>query len=210
MINEITNQLLGLAEIGSNKLLGMDPEVLKHCETLQGHIIAIQISDLDKTLYCHPGSWGIRFSLQLPAKEVDATIRGRLSGLVSLSLNKDKLSTSIQQRIEIIGNPAVAQRFQKILTELDIDWEQELSKYTGDIVAFRVGQGIRKTRQAMLDIFDSVTLSGREYLQEESHQLPTMPEFQHFQQQVTEIRHDVERLEAMLDQLIRNKHKPVK
>jgi len=210
MINEITNQLLGLAEIGSNKLLGMDPEVLKHCETLQGHIIAIQISDLDKTLYCHPGSWGIRFSLQLPAKEVYATIRGRLSGLVSLSLNKDKLSTSIQQRIEIIGNPAVAQRFQKILTELDIDWEQELSKYTGDIVAFRVGQGIRKTRQAMLDIFDSVTLSGREYLQEESHHLPTMPEFQHFQQQVTDIRHDVERLEAMIDQLIRNKNKPAK
>ena len=208
MINEIGKQLLGLAEIGSNKLLGMDPEVLQHCQALQGHIIAIEITDLAQTLYCHSGSWGIRFSLQQPPKEVDATIRGRLSGLLSLSLNKDKLSTSIQQRIEIIGNPAVAQRFQKILTELDIDWEQELSKYTGDIIAFRVGQGIRKTRQAMLDIFDSVTQSGREYLQEESHQLPTKPEFEHFQQQVTDTRHDVDRLEAMINQLMRNKNKP--
>lgn len=205
MINEITHQLLGLAEIGGNKLLGMDPDVLQHCSELQGHIIAIQLIDLDKTLYCHPGSWGMRLSLQAPSREVDATIRGRLMGLINLSLQKEKLSTSIQERIEIIGNPSVAQKFQKILTELDIDWEQELSRFTGDVVAFRVGQAVRMAHKTASQIFDSLTQSGTEYLQQESRQLPTQPEFQHFQQGVTDMRHDVDRLEAKINHLLANK-----
>ena len=95
MLEQIGNQLLGLAEIGGNRLLGMDPEVLQHCTELQGSIIAIHLTDLDKTIYCHPGSWGLRLSLQKPGKAVDSTIRGRLMGLVNLSLQQEKLSASI-------------------------------------------------------------------------------------------------------------------
>ncbi len=199
LVSEIGNQLLGIAEIGGNKLLGMDPQALALCTELQGHIIAIELTDLEQTLYCHPGSWGLRLSLQAPNREVDSRIRGRLIGLASLALQEEKLSTSIQERIEISGNPKVAQKFQKILSELDIDWEEQLSRYTGDVLAFRIGQGFRKTRQQLKQGFESLTLSGREYLQEESHHMPTSPEFQHFRQQVTDTRHDVDRLEARID-----------
>ncbi len=206
MINELGNQLLGLAEIGGNRLLGMDPNVLQHCSELQGHIIAIELTDLDKTIYCHPGSWGLRLSLQQPGKEADATIKGRLFGLVNLSMQQEKVSTSIQERVEISGNASVAQKFQKILTELEIDWEEQLSKVTGDIVAFRIGQGIQKTQQWIKEGFNSLSLSSREYLQEEAHHLPTLPEFERFKQAVTDTRHDVERLEALINQLIQQKN----
>jgi len=199
---EVGQQLLGIAEIGSNKLLGMDDHVLKYCEQLQGHIIAIELTDLEQIIYCHPGSWGMRLSLQAPGKSADATIRGRLIGLVNLSLQQEKLSTSMQEHIEIVGNPKVAQQFQKILSELDIDWEEQLSKFTGDVLAFRIGQGIRKTRQHVKQTMQSLTLSGREYLQEESHQMPTLPEFTKFHQGVTDTRHDVDRLAARIDVLI--------
>ncbi|MBT3722728.1 MAG: hypothetical protein HOG41_05020 [Gammaproteobacteria bacterium] len=203
MIEQLGNTLLGFAEIGGNRLLGMNPQVLQHCNELQGNIIAIELTDIQKTIYCHPGSWGMRLSLQKPGKEVDSTIRGRLLGLVNLSMQQEKLSTTMQERIEIIGNPSVAQKFQKILTELDIDWEEELSKHTGDIMAFRIGQGIRKTHQTAKDIFNSLTHSGREYLQEDSHHMPTLPEFEIFQQNVTHTRHDVDRLEAKINQLLK-------
>lgn len=201
MIEQLGNQLLGLVEIGGNRLLGMDPQVLQYCSELQGNIIAIHFTELDKTLYCHPGSWGIRISLQQPGKDVDATIKGRLIGLVNLSLQQEKMSTSMQERIEIIGNPSVAQKFQKVLTELDIDWEEALSKYTGDVLAFRIAQGIRKTHLTMKNIVSSLSDSSREYLQEESRQIPTLPEFEQFQQSVTDTRHDVDRLEARISQL---------
>lgn len=204
MIEHLGNQLLGFAEIGGNRLLGMDPQMLQYCSELQGNIIAIHLTDLDKTIYCHPGSWGLRLSLQKPGKDVDSTIRGRLTGLVNLSLQQEKMSTSMQEHIEINGNPAVAQKFQKILTELNIDWEEELSKYTGDILAFRIGQGMRKAQQTVKDIVSSLSESSREYLQEESHQLPAHPEFEQFQQSVTDIRHDVERLEARINHLLKS------
>ncbi|MDJ0834116.1 MAG: SCP2 sterol-binding domain-containing protein [Gammaproteobacteria bacterium] len=204
-MSELGNQLLGLAEIGGNRLLGMDPNVLKHCGELQGHIIAIELTDLDQTIYCHPGSWGLRLSLQTPAKPADATIKGRLMGLINLSLQQDKVSTSIQERVEISGNASVAQKFQKILTELDIDWEEQLSGFTGDVMAFRIMQGLRNTEQWVRDSFDSLSLSGREYLQEEARHLPTKVEFERFKQNVTDTRHDVDRLESRLNQLLNNK-----
>jgi ubiquinone biosynthesis accessory factor UbiJ len=199
MIEHMLNNLLGVAEISGNHLLGMDQNALQHCSELQGHIIAINFTDMDKTLYCHPGSWGMRISLQAPKREADAIIRGRVMALVNLSLHKDKLSTSIQERIEISGNAAVAQKFQKILSELDIDWEEQLSHYVGDIMAFRIFQGIHKTRTWVEDSLQSVAYSGREYLQEESRQMPTKPEFEHFKSEVTDLRHSVERLEALLN-----------
>ncbi len=199
MIEQMLNNLLGAAEIGGNHLLGMDQNTLQHCSELQGHIIAINFTDVEKTLYCHPGSWGMRISLQQPAKEPSAVIRGRVMALVNLSLNKDKLSTSIQERIEISGNTAAAQKFQKILTELDIDWEQQLSRLVGDAVAFRIFQGLNKTRQWVNDSFKSVAISGRDYLQQESGHMPTKPEFDQFKSEVTDLRHSVERMEALLN-----------
>jgi ubiquinone biosynthesis accessory factor UbiJ len=199
MIEQMLNNLLGVAEIGGNHLLGMDQNALQHCSELQGHIVAINFTDMDKTLYCHPGSWGMRISLQQPSREVDAIIRGRVMALVNLSLNKDKLSTSMQENVEISGNAAVAQKFQKILSELDIDWEQQLSQIVGDAVAFRIFQGINKTRQWVNDSFHSVALSGRDYLQQESQVMPGKQEFDHFKSEVTDLRHSVERMEALLN-----------
>jgi len=199
VIDQLMNNLLGLAEIGSNRLLGMDSNALQHCSELQGHIIAIHLEDVDKTLYCHPGSWGLRISTQSPAREADAIIRGRIMALVNLSLQQDKLSTSIQERIEIIGNASVAQKFQKILSELDIDGEEQLSRHVGDVMAFRIAQGLHKTREWVDQSIHSFACSGREYLQEESRSLPTMSEFEHFKNDVNDLRHAVDRMEALLN-----------
>lgn len=205
MINSIGQNVLGLIEASSNTLLGMDPNALKHCAELQGHIIAIELKDLDITLYIHPGSWGMRLSINPPAREVDATIRGNVLGLINLSKQQDKISTSIQEKIEISGNTRVAQKFQKILTGIDIDWEEQLSRFTGDIVAYRISQGARKTHNWVMDNINAFALSGREYLQEEAKHLPTQPEFKRFKQAVTDIRHDVERIEALINHNFSNK-----
>lgn len=203
MIEHMLNNLLGVAEIGGNHLLGMDQNVLQHCTELQGHIVAIHFSDLNKTLYCHPGSWGMRISLQPPPREADAIIRGRVMALVNLSVQNDKLSTSIQERIEIIGNAAVAQKFQKILTELDIDWEHQLSRIVGDALAFRIFEGFHKARNLLNNGLLSAALTGRDYLQQESQQMPSKPEFDRFKDEVTDLRYSVDRMEALLNHYLK-------
>ena len=204
MLTEITSTLLALTEIGGNRLLAMDQRVLERCNELQGCCINIHVTDLDLDLYCHPGSWGMRLSLDEPARAVDATISGRLIALINLAIQQDKLTTSIQEGVSINGNAAVAQQMQKIFTELDLDWEEALSHYTGDVLAYRIHQQARETRDWLRQSVVSLSQTSSEYLREESRLTPTQVEFERFQQQTTTLRQDVERAETRLRYLIQS------
>ncbi len=201
LIQTVGQNLLGVAEALGNRLLAMDEQALERCAALQGRIIALELTDLQQTLYFHPGTWGLRISLQAPPREPDARIRGRLVGLGSLALDDDRISGSMQNRIEISGDARVAQRFQKLLTELDIDWEEQLSQWIGDGPAFRVGQALRGMQGQLRRHLEALQLDGSEYLREEARLTPTRPEFEQFRAGVTELRHDAERLQRLFDRL---------
>ena len=197
------SSLLDAAEIGANHLLGLDEVALERCQQMQGCCIAIDITDLNFQLYCHPGSWGIRLSRSLaPGKLPDATISARLVALVSLASLEDKVSTSIQERVSFQGNVALAQKMQQILAELDIDWEEALAQRTGDVMAFQIHQGARGLGNWLKQSAESVLQTSSEYLREEARLSPTLTEFDVFQARLTELKHDVARTEARLQQLL--------
>jgi len=202
MLAPLANTLLGLAEIGGNRLLSLDQQVVDRCSELQGYCIEIQITDLDINIFCHPGSWGMRLSLDEPAKPVDATISGRLMALLSLAMQEDKISTSIQEGVNINGNATVAQQTQKIFGELDIDWEEVLSQYTGDILAYRIHQQARSAGDWLRQSVISLSQTTSEYLREEVRLSPTQVEFERFQQQATTLKQGVERAEVRLRHLM--------
>jgi len=203
MLNHLPNNLLAIAEISSNRLLSLDDQVMSRCQALQGRCIELHLTDLDFKLYCYPGSWGMRFAQEKPSGEVDATISGRLMALVNLSLQADKISTAIQQRVSIQGDARVAQQMQKILTELDIDWEEVLSKYTGDVMAYQIHKRVVGTGEWLRNSARSLLQNTSEYIREEQHLSPTQVEFERFQQQNTTLKQDVERSEARLRHLLK-------
>ena len=202
MLAPFANTLLGIAEIGSNHLLALDQQVVDRCRGLQGQCIQIHITDLDINLYCHPGSWGMRLSLDQPSKPVDATIAGRMMALLSLAMQKDKISTSIQEKVNINGDATVAQKFQQMFTEMDLDWEEALSHYTGDILAFRINQQVRCVGDWARQSMKSLSQTTSEYLREESRLSPTQVEFERFQQQAKVLKQGVERAEVRLRHLM--------
>ncbi len=202
LIDSIQNSLLVAAEIGGNRLLGFDEVALKACHEMQGHCIAIDITDLNFQLYCHPGSWGIRLSRNPPTQEVDATLSGRFMALVNLASKDEKISTSIQERVSFTGNVAHAQKMQKLLTDFDIDWEEVLARYSGDIVAFQIHNRARKLGAWLQQSANSIFQTSSEYLREEVRLSPTEVEFDVFQSRVTELKHDVTRTEARLLRLL--------
>ena len=202
MFESIQNSLLAAAEIGSNRLLALDPGTLQGCAELQGHCIAIDITDLDIQLYCHPGNWGLRLSHNPPARDVDATISGRLMALVNLAAETDKLSTSIRERVSFNGNVALAQKAQALLAGLDIDWEEALAQKSGDVLAFQIHQRARKFGQWLQASAESVLQTSSEYLREEARLSPTQVEFDQFQSRLTTLKNDVARSEARLHRLL--------
>ena len=202
LLDSLRNSLLAAAEIGGNRLLALDEAALAGCRDLQGHCIAIEITDLELRLYCHPGDWGVRLSANPPPREAEATISGRLMALVTLAAQQDKLSTSMQERVSFHGDVRLAQRLQRILTGLDIDWEEALAQHTGDLVAVQLHQRARRFGDWLKQSADSLLLTTSEYLNEESRVTPTAVEFERFQTQVSELRHDVARAEARLKRLL--------
>lgn len=202
LFESIQNSLLTAAEIGSNRLLALDQGTLQGCTELQGHCIAIDITDLDIQLFCHPGNWGLRLSRNPPTRDVDATISGRLMALVNLASETDKLSTSIRERVSFNGNVALAQKAQALIAGLDIDWEEALAQHSGDILAFQIHQRARKFGQWLQQSAESVLQTSSEYLREEARLSPTQVEFDQFQLRLTALKNDVARSEARLQRLL--------
>jgi ubiquinone biosynthesis protein UbiJ len=202
LFDSMQNSLLTAAEIGGNRLLAYDEIALRGCLEMQGCCIAIDITDLDFQLYCHPGDWGIRLSRDPPAREVDATISGRLMALVNLASVDDKVSTSIRERVSFNGNVALAQKMQQLLTGLDIDWEEALAERTGDVLAFQIHQRARNLGKWLRQSVDSLLQTSSEYLREEVRLSPTEVEFEVFQSRLTELKHDVARTEIRLQHLL--------
>lgn len=208
LIDSIQSALVALAEIGGNHLLGLDEQVIDACRTLQGKCIAVELTDLDFKLYCHPGNWGMRLSRNPPPGDVDACISGRVMGLFNLATEDDKISTSINERVSFQGDVAVAQKMQKVIASLDIDWEELLSRQSGDVLAYQVHQRARRVGSFLLQSAESLLQTSSEYLREEARLTPTQVEFERFATQLTELKHDVERCELRLLQIISRSDKP--
>ena len=202
LLDSIQSALLTAAEIGGNRLLALDENALQGCAEMQGYCIAIDITDLDFQLYCHPGNWGLRLSRNPPARDIDARISGRLMALVNLSTQEDKLSTSIGERVSFDGNVALAQKMQDIIAKLDIDWEEALAPHAGDVLAFQIHQRARRFGEWLQSSGGSLLQTSSEYLREEARLTPTLPEYRQFQSRIKLLKHDVARAELRLQRLL--------
>ncbi len=201
LLATLQQRLLAITEIIGNRLATLDNNLLSGLQSLQGKSVAIEITDLQQTIICYPGAAGIRLSMQQPAGEVDATIRARLMALVNLASQPDKVSTSIQEGISFHGDVAVAQRLQKLVADIDIDWEEILSQQLGDVVGVQAYRLLHQARTLFRQSAQSIFSSGSEYLQEEIRLTPAPVEQEQLRAEVTRLRHDVDRCEARLKRL---------
>ncbi len=106
--------------------------------------------------------------------------------------------------VDLSGDAATAQRFQKLLDLAQPDIEEELSRVVGDVAAHRIAEIARGVGKWARDARSTMGGNIREYLQEESRDLPTRYEVDRFTQQVGTLRDDVERIAARLNRLESN------
>jgi len=202
LLDTVRDTLLCVVEIGGNRLLDFDETTLASCRELQGRCIAIEITDIDTRIYCHPGSWGIRLAGSAPSREVDAVISGRLMALVALASEQDKAATSMQEKVSFHGDVKLAQRLQRVLANIDIDWEEALARITGDVAAVQLHRGARVFTGWLKQSAESLLQTSSEYLREEARLSPTQVEFEAFRTRVNELRQDIARAEARLERIL--------
>jgi ubiquinone biosynthesis protein UbiJ len=185
-----------------SRYIAWDPEALKRLAGLAGKVVALHIQltaadDSHITVYLSPSSTGIAIRPTC-AEKVDAQIQGAIFDFARLQYADPKTATLLAKQLKITGDIHLAQTVSQILQQLDIDWVEPISKITGDIVAHRIGAGVRRFQSWRQQRRENLGLNIREYLQEESDHLPTRGEVDSFLAQVVELQHGVARLEATL------------
>ena len=192
-------------EAGFNAWLKLDGEIFSSLASLEGRVIAIHITGINETLYLFPGHDGIMILSDFDG-EADTTLHGTPVALAKLGLSRDPRDILFSGEVTITGDTRLGQKFRKILSQVDIDWEEILSHYTGDMIAHRLGNRVRELSSWWRRSVSSVQQNSGEYLQEETRVVAANAEVEEFLAQVDKLRDDVARLEARIKRLQEKEH----
>ncbi len=190
-------------ELAMNQLLKLDDDSQQRLKKLSGKSLQVTIKELPWPLL-------FSFSEQIDVgtvitsdndsepEPVDCLIELNLETLPKLR-DSSKLTQLIQKKqLNLIGDIYVAQTFSALLKDLDIDWEEHLSQYTGDVAA-------HQTFTSMRTLFDSAKAQieqgsvelGERLTQSDSIAVKPI-EVAEFSHSVSELRSVTERLSARI------------
>lgn len=198
------NLALKPLEIAINRYLLLDPDAIEHLKELQNKIIKIEISDWDIVFYIEIKKETLNL-LSDSSRTPDSIIKGKLFDLIRVGYHRGDSRALFKNNIDISGQTEVGEKLRDVLQNVDIDWEEYLSKLTNDVIAhkvsFRFKQVVNFGRQTLLNLTDNV----KEYVHHEDPFFPTSKQLDHFYREVSQLRNDVDRLEARVIRL-QNKH----
>jgi ubiquinone biosynthesis protein UbiJ len=138
-----------------------------------------------------------------PGLQPDTVLRGTPFGIARLGLGRGKAQgTLFSGEVEIGGDVETGQDFKAVLDALDIDWEEQLARYTGDVVAHQAGNAARGAGRWLDQARLTVEQDLSEYLQEELRVVPTRIEIENLVEEIDRLALDAERLEARLKRLL--------
>jgi ubiquinone biosynthesis protein UbiJ len=185
-----------------NRYLGMDPAAPARLAGLEGRVIALEFRGLDLTVVLRVQGQGIEFSDE-PEQKPDTVLRGTPFSIARLGLGRGNATgTLFSGAVEINGDVETGQTFKAILDGIDIDWEEQLARVTGDVLAHQLGNAARATGSWLRQGRATLEQDLSEYLQEELRLVPTRIEIENFIEDVSRLGMDADRLEARTRRLL--------
>lgn len=191
---------LAVLEQAVNAALALDPRTGERLARLQGKVIAIELRGTGITFTLQPTTEGKLRLMGDYDGEVDTTLRGAPFALLRMSTGRTG-EGMFSGEVAIDGEVELGQQIQRVFEKLDIDWEEHLSRLTGDIVAHQIGNTMRGLFAWGERAAEHLGRDTADYLQEESDTLPVDWEVEEFIKGVDTLRSDVDRIEARVKRL---------
>lgn len=196
----LPQSLIAAIETACNKYLALDDETLPKLATFEDKIIAIEILAINQKIFLFPSADGMMILADFDG-EADTTISGTPMALAKLGLTDNAASVLFGGEVRITGDTRLGHQFKNVLQQMQIDWEEHLSRYIGDMAAHQLGNAARDITKWLQRSASSLNMDIGEYLQEESQLVAGKAEINRFVQGVDELRDAVERLEARFTRL---------
>lgn len=186
-----------ILESSINRYTALDPMAPAAIAALNGKAIALQLREFSFPIYFFIDDNRIKVLSELE-DTTNVQLKTSLPSLVRMTLSSDSDESVLGGEIDMSGDMEVGRQFRDIFRNLDIDWEEIISKYTGDIVAHKLGNGVRELKSWLDNTGKTLQSDIGEFLQEESRQLPTNLEVNTFIENVNTVRLSVDRAEVRL------------
>ncbi|MHB1946703.1 MAG: ubiquinone biosynthesis accessory factor UbiJ [Gammaproteobacteria bacterium] len=186
-----------------NYYLALDPESRQRMHALQGKVITIDLLGL-----------GVSFQLVFDNDQVKLStsdfvssatqIKGTPLSLLRMALSQGDRKQFFSDDVSIDGDLDLGQEVIDLFDQLEIDWEEYLSHLTGDVSAHQIGRFARKIKQISERTRSVLLQNVNEYVHEEIDLVPANEAIKDFFSDVDDLRMDVDRMAARIEQLKRS------
>jgi ubiquinone biosynthesis protein UbiJ len=196
-----------MAETALNGLLRLDPEFLEALEPLQDRIVAVELAGLEQTLFLKLGVEGVSLLNRDEVEAIgedrlaDVTFEGSPPALLGMVAAMRRGDAAFRDDVRISGDLSLLEAMKTAFQRLDIDLEELLSRFVGDIAAHEIGRGARAFWAWGQKTSKALAADIGEYLVEELRVSPSPLELEDFAADVDRLRDDVERLEKRVARL---------
>jgi ubiquinone biosynthesis protein UbiJ len=201
---QLPDAALALLERTLNQGIALDPEGARRLAAMQGQVILIELAGFGTRFYLIPGRDRLQLFGAYDAPP-DCTLCGTPLALARLGLAERRTDSLFAGEVTVEGDTALAQQFGEFIAGLDIDWEEQLARLTGDTLAHQVGNLARGAHRWGQRSSDSLARTLKDYLQEEARLVPTDYEVRELIAGVDTLRDDLERLAARVERLARRR-----
>jgi len=192
--------LMSALENALNKYLALDQNSGVFLAPLVGKVIAVTITPFNETIYLCPTADAIQLLDQFP-DQPDTRLTGSVFAFGLMGLSSKPMRSIFSGEVKIEGDMNTGRKFQDLFAKLDINLEQQLARYTGDNIAHNISQFFRAGQNWSKESIETFRLNASEFLQEETRDLPAVPEMDIFYAQVDELRTDFDRLQSRIERL---------
>lgn len=190
----LPNQLL---ELAAQQLLALDPASEERLAKLAGKRLRVTLKEIGKPLTVTVTEASVYMSW-VETDAVDCHIMTEFAVLPELRDSANITRLIKADKLDIDGDPMLAQQLSKLFTELDIDWPEQLSQRIGDVPTQLLVSAFRRGRSRM----QSMQTDGQQWLKdalvEEKQVLPAREQFLQFQADVQALRARIDKLEREL------------
>ena len=183
-----------------NHYLALDPESHLRLKALEGKVVTLELlgMGLNLQLIFQAGKVTLRAS---EFEDACTHIKGTPITLLRMVLTQGDRKHFFADDVTIEGDLEVGQDVIDLFDHIEIDWEEYLSRWMGDMPAHQVGNVVREIKKMSQRTREVLLQNVNEYVHEEKQLVPPTEELKDFFADVDELRMDVDRLEARIQTL---------
>lgn len=194
---------LAVAEAAANAALRLSPHSVLALAELADQVIALECTRPALTLYLHSDADGLLHLHGVHDGPVATRVTGSAEDFAELARADDPAATLINGGLRLEGNSTPLMAMQRIVNQLDIDWEAALVAGLGDVaghqLATMLGAALQWSRTARGNFERQLS----EFAMEEVRLAPPRLALEHFYEDVQRLSEREERLSQRIERLRR-------